>query len=227
MSRGWHDQPYRHSLAARGMRSRAIYTADLPMKVAKERYFYRPDEMVKAVKDKELKNDFARWIATLGVRRIVKDLGYVWWSWWDKPNVLLAAYDYFDNYLILTYVGKKKDLIKLLEWMIRENPKDKESIRALDSLSVPGIDDKSLVMYATTNAENMPEGEYLLELWDDYTHSDPKRLVYDQGGVEGTEAMVLGQFASTRRRIDEGSDEVDRMIGDIQKGDGPDDLLIP
>ena len=162
--RGWHGEPHRHSLAAHGvptsMRARAIYTHDLPLPIQKLRYRFRNDEFIDEIKKKhEYINEptpFATWL----VKNTDEDVFYDWYPYlWfdvfydDDINVLMPVYDSLSNYMILGFIGEKKDILKLLRKILEENPGDYEASMAYYHISNSYATDNREIFYTLHEAQ--------------------------------------------------------------------------
>lgn len=222
---GWKDEPQRHGLAARGIRTsgmtaKAVYTHKLPGKVQTMRYRYRSDEFIKDIKEREYyKNPipFAIWLVENTHEDDFYDHHALWFDVFDDAgvNVMMPVYDMFGDYVIIGYIGTRDDILKLMEIIVSENPGDKEAMRAFDVVSTSELSGDTEIFYVTTDGESLDETEFLMGRWDIYTNEDPNRLLLAEGGMEEQESRIFGMYASTRRDYDDKDDDEDikKIIG--------------
>lgn len=196
---GWKNESYRHSLAARGMKT--IYGIDgvhkemaieldddLPSSLLEKRRFYRGDGFVDDVIKGELDHSFATWMVNKYGEEMFfgRLMNHVWWSVWDEPDmkILMPTLDFFNKCSIIGLIGTKDDVIKFMMKALREIPTDDDFQEALAELYMSDLSGDEMIFYVAGDGENMPEGEWLMDAWDNYTFgsSNGLFLASDIGG---------------------------------------------
>lgn len=197
--KGWHNEPARHALAARGMKT--IYGIDgthkqmaieldddLPSSLLKKRIFYRGDHFADDVMKGKLDHSFATWMVNKYGKEMFfgRLMDHVWWSVWDEPDmkILMPTLDFFNKYSIIGLIGTKDDVIKFMMKALREIPTDDDFQEALSHLYMSDFDGDEMIFYVGGEGENTPEGEWLMDAWDNYTFgsSNGLFLASDIGG---------------------------------------------